>query len=1373
MDKSSTNSHNHHLAFTQHHAFIIGIDAYQKVSPLQTAVADAEQIAKVLSIQQHFLVHPPLLNATGADIRALLEHTLAKVVGKDDRVFFYFAGHGIAADGDDGPAGYIVPVDADPTNFDTFIPMDALQLALNNLPCRHLLLVMDCCFSGAFKWSSSHRDIILTMPKKIYKERFDRFIEDPAWQVITSSAYDQKALDVLRGKTTGERGQVNIAGRGLHSPFAQALFDGLSGEADSRNDSDGEGDGVITATELYAYIRDRVEPESINEAEHLRQTPGFFPLQKHDKGEFIFLKPNHRLNLPPIPKHSPYKGLVSFDESDTDLFYGRDHSIQALLAKAKENKLLVVTGASGTGKSSVIKAGLLPALRAEGCRILDVIRPGVHPLAALEQALAQAKLDTSGAHESSRLGAVLLIDQLEEVITRCEDPQERIAFDKRLRDLLDDERIHKLILTVRSDFEPQFSDGALKLEWQKGRYTVPPFSIEELKDVVLLPTLQEVLIFDPPELVDTIVAEVVQSPGALPLLSYTLNELYEAYRTGGRQDRALKKDDYEKLGGVMGALRNKADGVYANLLPPAQEVMRKIMLRMVSVEGELAGKRVFMDDLIYTNAQKETVASVVEKLVEARLIVKGRNYIEPAHDALVRAWKLLHDWTFSVGKDKLILGTKLNIVATEFALTGDNGLLWNNNPNLPVLLKEVNEPQHWFNAKEISFINQSYRKKVNNRRLLFGTTSLVIISLAFAAIYSARQNYDARNELQRSTSLRIGSVANDILNNDNLNLPGGSERALQQTLAASRLVGPERNVGWMQSLLASPLSQTPAENLASALIAQMSLTPNVQYLDLDFTIRQLTASADSQYIVAGGHRGNNGVVVLWDAEQGSVTSLRNEPNESIYTVALSPNGEHIAASGVGGKLLLWNNSGNMSTPVSIIKMPFGLIAGIAFSADNKQIAVTGNDQEVKIYNVSDLTSVDTPAGAQPQATSSLMLIEPGRSIAFSANGNYLVAGSYWGKRVWNLNRDNNEWINVNEYRMPDDISGFKGPPVYSSVAINSDGSLIVAAGKEARGDEHGSLWLWSDATDYAVSKELKGLTDATTVAFSPDGSQIVAGGPEGKVVIWDVQTAEPVAERTIAERLNVMAVIFSSDGESVISSTEDGIVTFWDPKPIQNIMVKACESSAVSPDGTRFIEGRAGDVTYGQGGSLNLFVNDSEKTIVSMGSKGHSKGVGNHNKELPQGDNVICVKYSEDGSTVVSSSSNNTVQFWKADADSVNAIGPSILGSGFEFALDERLIAVLEREASEDQAMLVRLYDTESRNPVGFWLPQTDDWATIIQNIQAIPTSTDLNEKLCSRLVRNMSYQEWSEWVSPEIEYIAQCPDLPISSFITEGENTQ
>jgi len=179
-------------------------------------------------------------------------------VQADDRLLVYFAGHGIALDGDDGPAGYLVPQDAGSDDRQSFLPMTDLCRWIERLPCRHLLLVLDCCFAGAFRWSST-RDLGAP-PEVIHKERFDRYIRDPAWQVITSAAYDQKALDVLSGAAIGLRAPEAIDSE--HSPFAAGFMRALQGEADlypRAAPGRAGGDGVITATELYLYLRGCVE----------------------------------------------------------------------------------------------------------------------------------------------------------------------------------------------------------------------------------------------------------------------------------------------------------------------------------------------------------------------------------------------------------------------------------------------------------------------------------------------------------------------------------------------------------------------------------------------------------------------------------------------------------------------------------------------------------------------------------------------------------------------------------------------------------------------------------------------------------------------------------------------------------------------------------------------------------------------------------------------------------------------------------------------------------------------------------------------------------------------------------------------------------
>jgi hypothetical protein len=151
-----------------------------------------------------------------------------------------------------------------------------------------------------------------------------------------------------------------------HSPFAQAFLQALDGAGDLV--PKGVGDGIITATELYMYLRDAVEVRADKQANHA-QTPGLWPLRKHGKGEYIFLVPNHALNLPPAPnltaENNPYRGLQAYERHHAKLFFGRDQQIAQLAAVLATHPLTVVLGASGTGKSSLVKAGLVPYLQLE------------------------------------------------------------------------------------------------------------------------------------------------------------------------------------------------------------------------------------------------------------------------------------------------------------------------------------------------------------------------------------------------------------------------------------------------------------------------------------------------------------------------------------------------------------------------------------------------------------------------------------------------------------------------------------------------------------------------------------------------------------------------------------------------------------------------------------------------------------------------------------------------------------------------------------------------------------------------------------------------------------------------------------------------
>jgi len=617
-------------------AVVVGIDNYKNGIPiLRTAVNDARRLADLLERRHGYRVECLAHDVTDLRLKVLIT-SLDKRVGPDDRLLFYFAGHGIAYDGDDGrPAGYLIPENAE-RDKSKFLAMEDLHASLTALKCRHMLLILDCCFAAAFRWSSTRR--VDLPPDVLHRERYERYIEDPAWQVI-SSAYGE-ALDLLAGDVIGKRPEQEG-----HSPFADALFRGLEGEADIipiAQDGRPRGDGVITATELYLYLRESVE--NATKGRRFRQTPGLWPLNRHGGGEYVFLVPDYALDLPPAPElndaNNPYLGLRPYEERDSRFFFGRNRLIEQLQDVVNQESLTVVLGVSGTGKSSLVKAGLIPRLSADPNRkwmILEqvrakpskgekgeripAIRPGATPLKSLAgvarpgqatephdlarlskelkrnpKAFAGTLLDWAAGDPDAIL--LLVIDQFEELVTLCNDRSEREQFLTQLSNALEalPDRF-RLLITLRSDFEPQFATLLLRgedsvrqefaprstqtatydLESDDGiavanrrnrrsaaRFVVPPLTQDELRDVIEKPASVQVLYFEK-TLVDKLINEVVQMPGALPLLSFTLSELFRRYVRRPAEDRQLTVADYEVLGGVAGSLRRRATEIYDEL----------------------------------------------------------------------------------------------------------------------------------------------------------------------------------------------------------------------------------------------------------------------------------------------------------------------------------------------------------------------------------------------------------------------------------------------------------------------------------------------------------------------------------------------------------------------------------------------------------------------------------------------------------------------------------------------------------------------------------------------------------------------------------------------------------------------------------------
>ena len=444
--------------------------------------------------------------------------------------------------------------------------------------------------------------------------------------------------------------------------------------------------------------------------------------------------------IPPAPLTSdvaPYQGLHTFEEEDAEFFFGREADVQRLLEKLKGSRFLAVVGPSGSGKSSLVRAGLLPALRANGLPgsgqwEVCVFKPGAHPLTALaahlgrlghqgamQQTLDQLQADPRTLHLASSLAMVerpagerllLVVDQFEEVFTLCRDEAERAAF---LANLLYAAAIPDgrcaVVLTLRADFYPRcaaYPELASRLG--ANQYLVSPLVGQGLRDAITKPATRVGLTFEP-GLVERILQEVQSQPGALPLLEHALLELWER-----RRGNQLTLAAYEEIEGVAGALAKRADASFAALTPEQQAIARRAMLRLTQPgEGtEDTRRRAELEELTTRPEERDQVQQVVDALVADRLLTTsgdertGAQWVDVAHEALIRGWPRLRQW-LEEDRQGLLVHRRLTEAAHDWQEAGRDPDLLYRGTRLAEAVAFAERQREALNERERAFLAES------------------------------------------------------------------------------------------------------------------------------------------------------------------------------------------------------------------------------------------------------------------------------------------------------------------------------------------------------------------------------------------------------------------------------------------------------------------------------------------------------------------------------------------------------------------------------------------------------------------------------------------------------------------------------------------
>lgn len=439
----------------------------------------------------------------------------------------------------------------------------------------------------------------------------------------------------------------------------------------------------------------------------------------------------------------PYMGLRYFDTQDADLFYGREALTRELLARVQKESFLAIVGASGSGKSSVARAGLIPAWTKENKRgAIHVITPTAHPLESLaasftresESVTATSRLmdDLKNDSRSLRLyvkktfgetQSLLLVDQFEETFTLCKDADERKVFIENLLALADEDGAARVVITLRADFYHHCAEyEGLRNVLKTHQEYIGAMTADELRQAIIAPAETHSWDFQP-GLVDLILQDIGAEPGALPLLSHALLETWKR-----RLGRTLTLKGYADAGGVKKAIAQTAESVYDQFTPAEQNIARGIFLKLTELgEGvQDTRRRVKLDELSQRTGTQDSVAKVLKILTDARLVTTEHESAEVAHEALIREWGTLRKW-LDEDRESLRLHRHLTKSAQEWERSGrDDLFLIHRGSRLEDVTVLAKDSQFVLSVTEQDYLNaclllrdrekQEHERRVNEQR---------------------------------------------------------------------------------------------------------------------------------------------------------------------------------------------------------------------------------------------------------------------------------------------------------------------------------------------------------------------------------------------------------------------------------------------------------------------------------------------------------------------------------------------------------------------------------------------------------------------------------------------------------------------------------
>jgi WD40 repeat protein len=985
----------------------------------------------------------------------------------------------------------------------------------------------------------------------------------------------------------------------------------------------------------------------------------------------------------PLIRRSPYLGLRKFELRDKDLFFGREQLVEELRERLMEAPFLLVLGASGSGKSSLIRAGLIPKLiEQEGTRFQDLsFNPDRDPLDSFRACLRskgfrQADLEPLQSRESGTILQIvqalkpddehwlIFIDQFEEIFTLCQDLSLRQTFIDGLVELVQAQLPGvQLVAAMRADFLDRLGSYPVLADILQLSKLITDMGNEELQLAIEQPAAQHGVVLEV-ELVSAIINDLRGQPGevervSLPLLQYTLKLLWESSDLG---DRTLRLNTYRSLGGVRGALQRHVDDIFSPLSEAQKQTTKHIFLQLVdtihadpgtTAVGKAISHRVPLSEF---NAEER---QVLDRFVDAGLLISDASQgeellgsdrtatVELTHETLIDAWDTLKSW-IEESRPLIRLKNQLKDDAHRWREvnrqnpTQAEAELWQGSKlqRLQSQCEELESRFGTFKPEEAAFIaaceelgdrqaraelQRQRQQKRMYRGIAIGAIAALAVVSGTAAFALAQWRVAAHRELQA------------LLASSEANFQGhpGSLDALVDSIRAGELL--QRSI-WLRNH--PDLHQQVMRTLGQA-IYHARESNRLEGHSRD--VRDLSFIATEQNLIASVSYDQT--LRIWNITDQS-EQIIPLPNQRLSSISISPDGDHLAVVSYEGSIHLLNREGNVVIPA--IEGHDGPIWDVAFSPDGQTLATAGDDGTLRFWTVT-----GEPRAENPVISSNV----PFLCVAFSQDERWIAAGKNDGTTLL-LDSQGNEVQTLIGHT--DAMDG---------IAFSPDSQTLATASFDRR------VFLW-DLNRQEIQTTLVGHLDRIRdVTFSQDGQTLATAAEDGTIRLWERGSGFLI--ETLQAHSAVLDVEFNSDDSLLASAGQDGIIRLWRANPWLKILTEPnniVRSIAFNATGDRIAGGDADGLIHiwdeagewltmfpvGYPEIFNVQFSPDGQLIAAGDQRGYVTIFDSQGNRLRahtiHSDTVSSLNFSPNGQTLITSGFEPRLQAWDQATDQVSTL---------------------------------------------------------------------------------------------------------------------